>query len=181
MTVRYVLVDLNAEADEGIEDDLVLAVTLDALRYAFDRKVKTLASILTVLEAVRTTPRGREALSMVWRYLSSIGVTKRELWEVARHTFPREGETRIMRGFLDEVFDEGVEQGLQQGLKQGAVATAQGLLLDVLEVRFGGAPEPIVAHIRETRDVQTLSAWHRIAATSDSVEDFAAALSTIAE
>ncbi|MGH7575364.1 MAG: hypothetical protein ACREM1_09610 [Longimicrobiales bacterium] len=82
-----------------------------------------------------------------------------------------------MRGFLDEAFDEGVEHGL----KQGAVATAQGLLLDVLEVRFGGAPDPIVAHIRETQDVQALSAWHRIAATSDSIEDFAAALSTIAE
>lgn len=180
---RYLLVDLNAEADEGVEDDPILAVTLAAFRYAFNRKVQTLAWIVTLLSAVQQTRRGREALSMVLRYLSSIGVPERELRRAAERAFPREGE-QIMRGFLDETFDEGVEQGLQQGLQeglqQGAVATAQGFLLDVLEARFGGAPGPIVAHIYETQDVPALKAWLKIATTSGSIEDFVAALSKTA-
>lgn len=184
---RYVLVDLNAEADEDVEDDPILAVTVAALRYAFNRKLRTLALIVTLLAAVQQAPSGREALSMVLHYLSSIGVPKPELQRAAERALPREGE-RIMRGFLDEAFDEGVEQGLQQGLHQGleqglqhAVATTQRLLLDLLEVRFGGAPPSVAAHIRDTQDVQALSAWHRIAATSDSIEDFVAALGKTAE
>ena len=73
----------------------------------------------------------------------------------------------------EQGLEQGREEGLEQGLEQGGRERAIEALLDVLEIRFArGEEEPLVARIRDIRDLQRLKQLHRAAIQVDSLEAF---------
>ena len=73
----------------------------------------------------------------------------------------------------EEGLEQGREEGIEQGIERGGRERAIEDLLDVLEIRFAlGAAEPLVARIRDIRDLQRLKQLHRAAIQVENLEAF---------
>jgi hypothetical protein len=72
--------------------------------------------------------------------------------------------------------EEGRQEGLQQGWRAGGIATRQRVVLDVLEIRFGPAPEGLRQAIETIQDEARLRALLQAAIQAASAESFAQTL-----
>jgi flagellar biosynthesis/type III secretory pathway protein FliH len=71
---------------------------------------------------------------------------------------------------------EGLRKGREQGRELGRVESLREGILDVIEARFGQAPEGIRARVSAAEDTRRLKAWHRLAVTSATLREFELAL-----
>ncbi|MEI8133209.1 MAG: hypothetical protein WCG34_12320 [Leptolinea sp.] len=67
---------------------------------------------------------------------------------------------------------QGLQEGLQQGLQQGILQTRREVVLDVLNDRFGSAPQEIVDKLQAIEDPIRLKTLHHKAIQIPSIEDF---------
>ncbi|MCM1468177.1 MAG: Rpn family recombination-promoting nuclease/putative transposase [Alistipes sp.] len=65
----------------------------------------------------------------------------------------------------------GREEGRGQGKAQGKVEESRNILIDILE-QYGKFPEELRKTIEEENDLEKLRSWIRLAAKSDSIEEF---------
>lgn len=72
--------------------------------------------------------------------------------------------------------EKGLQKGLSEGLAKGRVEALRENVGDILEARFGMAPAKIRNKVSAATSPDQLKAWHRLAATCASLEDFQKAL-----
>ena len=93
----------------------------------------------------------------------------KELWKEAEHVSGL-GETIFKQG-IREGIEQGREEGLEQGREEGkSNGKAEGIL-DLLE-EYGEIPDLLRQRILSEQDLDQLGRWLKLAARSDSIEEF---------
>ena len=105
---------------------------------------------------------------------ASLRRTKPDRWEALMGTV---AEAWIEQGRAEGVErgrSEGLAQGVEQGLAQGIATGQAGLLLRLLELRFGELPEAICERVR-CASASELEAWAEAVLVADSLDEVLAA------
>ena len=68
--------------------------------------------------------------------------------------------------------EEGLVKGRQEGREEGQILALKESIRDLLEARFGVAPQEILVQLDEVSDLTALRLWNRRAATIQSLEAF---------
>ena len=84
--------------------------------------------------------------------------------------------TSIERFAREEGLSEGILRGRQEGREEGQMLALKESIRDLLEARFGVAPQEILDRMDGVSDLATLRLWLRRAATIESLEAFQALL-----
>lgn len=80
-------------------------------------------------------------------------------------------EKGIEKG-IEQGIEQGIEKGIAKGIEKGERKRLRQDIIEVLEIRFGKAPDGIREKIEEIEDVASLSALHRKAVVVSSLEGF---------
>ena len=64
------------------------------------------------------------------------------------------------------------EEGKLEGTLEGELKTLRGTIQDVLQIRFGDAPDPIPNKLEQIEQAEILKALHRQAITCSSLDFF---------
>ena len=84
--------------------------------------------------------------------------------------------TSIERFAREEGLSEGIlrgrQEGREQGREEGQMLALKESIRDLLEARFGVAPQEILVQLDEVSDLTALRLWNRRAATIQSLEAF---------
>ena len=68
--------------------------------------------------------------------------------------------------------EEGLVKGREEGLSRGQMLALKESIRDLLEARFGVAPQEILERMERVSDLKSLRLWHRRAVTIESLEAF---------
>ena len=98
----------------------------------------------------------------------------RKLNEDERSTFIeqiRKGDEKYMCSSFERLLMKENEQGEKKGRREGR---REGKIEDIIELleEIGEPSEVLKNHIMEQTDITVLSRWHKIAAKSESIEEF---------
>lgn len=87
----------------------------------------------------------------------------------------------LMEEIEKESKDKWMQQGLKQGLQQGLQQGMSQLLIETIEVKFGGIPIKLLKQINNIKDPEILRILHRKVIRCDSLEDFENILKEVLE
>lgn len=77
---------------------------------------------------------------------------------------------------MSTLIDKWMEQGREQGLEQGRIEDRRNSIVDILAARFHDVPESIRDTVHRISDSQRLVRLTSIAATCESIDQFAESL-----
>lgn len=138
---RFLLDDLSATSDEALRARVMSAfgrLVLFCLKHARapEELIERLRAFREILGEARRARNGRKALSVLWRYIFSVG-ERYEPEELPARLTGAVGEEE--KEELVNVAEKLVERGRQEGQRK--------TLLKLLACRFGNLPELIVSRV----------------------------------
>ena len=82
-----------------------------------------------------------------------------------------------IRAFAQQVRQEAFQEGFQKGRQEGLREVQQDMIAQILAARFTAVPAGVLEQVRALHDLSRLIGLLRIAATVESIDGFAQALS----
>ena len=78
----------------------------------------------------------------------------------------------IADGWIEEGFHKGMDKGLDLGRQEGVRQALAEVLVEDLELRFGGVPEPLAERIHSIRELDALKGLRRKLREAASIEEY---------
>jgi len=95
---------------------------------------------------------------------------RKEILTALEHAVPPEGGP-YMQTIAESWKEEGIVIGRSKGIDIGRAKGFSEIIVDDLEIRFSSLPQPLVARIREIKDIVALKALRRKLLNVDSIEE----------
>ncbi len=146
-------------------DNIVARLNLPNMHYPVDKKLDAYAKATRgLLDLERDWNKQRKYIDFIDIYA---GLDDNEVVQYERD-YPAEAE--MMSSFSERFIQQGVQQGMQQGLDQGTQQGEAGLLLRLMERKFGDLPESYRKKIQNA-DLEHLNSWSDRIFDAERVED----------
>lgn len=164
----YTLYDLSTFSDDELRGEVVLRVTLLALKTIFSRDAAArLPGILSLLyQGLTDRQRALEYLRTVLFYLTYNQHIEQEDVRVAIETISADESEDIMTSLAERWIEEGREEGREEGMSR--------IVLELLTRRFGSVDSELAQKIRGCSEEQLLALSGVLleAVSLDEVEQF---------
>ena len=146
------------------------------------------------MKALKAEPMEELMTDVIWEDQLLFRISDSALRRLVRYIWDRESNVSRLRERIVKIQDErlrtkvmtisdyfrqeGMQEGVQKGRQEGQLAAFRTAVLHALKIRHGGCPEGIREALDGIADPQRLEELHAAAFRSDSVKDFARALSS---
>jgi len=167
---EYILNDLSGLRDEEIKGEVILRISLLAMKYIYREEMrKKLPKIFGLLKELSNKRSGLEYLETLLRYIVS-GTDKVSIndLEETLKDIPEGG--KAMPTIAEQWLQQGIEKGLQKGIKKGI---REGLLEGIelgLKLKFGTEGLKIYPEVAKVDDIHKLRAIKSAIETAASVK-----------
>jgi predicted transposase/invertase (TIGR01784 family) len=145
---RTLVDDLTLQTDEELQSRAmtelgrIMLWCLKTARHT-DELIAGMSSWAALFRAVRSTPNGMAALALIWRYLMSVHDAVEERVLPALAAALDEEQRQDMASIADQLVEKGIKKGIEKGIEKGE----RGIVLRLLERRFGPLPVDTVERI----------------------------------
>jgi len=174
---HYEIQDLGTYSDEELRGAIYTKVVSLILRDIRSPRLKErLLHIFRLLWELANKETALEYLETILRYVSAAAesVTQEALMEVLETALSgQEGD--IMPTIAERWIEQGLQKGLQKGFEEGLLQGQQALresILDLLHLRFDVSSSSVVEQLGAVRDIASLRALLRHAATATTLAEF---------
>ena len=168
---EYILKDLSGLRDEDIRGEVILRLSLLAMKYIYKEEMREkLPLIFGLLKELKDKQNGLEYLETLLRYIVSATdkVSIEDLEETLRD-IPEGGKAMptIAEQWLKQGIEKGKKEGLQKGIREGLL---EGIELG-LKLKFGTEGLKIYPKVARVEDIHKLRAIKSAIETAASVKD----------
>ncbi len=176
---RCLLIDLMAVAPEELPaSDERLHAVLSVMRSVFGSEIDlTLRDMVVRLAAAANRREVRNVIEVILNYaLRSASQMTDEGFLAAIEPLGETGGdmmSTLIKKWMREGLEQGREQGLEQGREQGRIEDRHDSIMDILSARFGSVSDTIRDAIRGISDSDRLVRLTGMAATCESIDQFA--------
>lgn len=163
-------VETGEELDEAARIELML-LPLMAVKRPLVEVIEDVARLADRLPKVQRDEVIGTVIGLAYATIKASDA--RRLLEVLRMAHPIE---EFVADLLLRGREEGWEDGRVAGREEGQVAERRAVLLEILDSRFGAVPAGVAQQITQEADLTRLRALLPVAATADTLDDFARSL-----
>ncbi|RKX83136.1 MAG: transposase [Spirochaetes bacterium] len=181
---EYILKDLSGLRDEDIKGEVILRISLLAMKYIYKEEMrKKLPMIFGLLKELSGKQNGLEYLETLLRYIVSATdkVSIKDLEETLKD-IPEGGKAMptIAEQWLKQGIEKGKREGIQEGIREGIQeGIREGLLEGIelgLKLKLGTEGLKIYPKVARVEDIHKLRAIKSSIETASSVKDIEALL-----
>jgi predicted transposase/invertase (TIGR01784 family) len=174
---HYLLFDLSTFSDDQIRGSVIMRAMTLAMKYALKEELsEKLFDIMDLIGNLADRRKGLECLELVFRYLTQ--ATDKLTKESFRQAVGRmpEGE-EIMSTLAEQWFQEGKLEGKQEGKlegkQEGRASEAREVILEIIEMQFGVAPQMLIEKLNGIQSYDVLKMLRRQMKNCQTIDDFA--------
>ncbi len=171
--------DLSEYDDTGFQGAVLLRSAFLLMKHIYSEDLEErLPRILRLLNELVGRRSTLEYLEVLLRYLVC-GAPRMEAEDLKRilpEVFPEKGEQimgTIAEKWLEEGKQLGIRLGIEKGKEAGLMVGLRDSIIDILQMRFGLAPDWIIQFLNGIDDLDRLKALRRRSLTVESLASFA--------